>query len=135
MDYILARQVLRQRAARRLLRFGGGLDRGRHDRRARSDPLGLVGFQRLDRQLELLGLARQPLREAPELGPAIAGQLEAQLGDLRLGRDRVLRHRRNDPPQRLRIVGELIEREKVFCPPRNELHCPTIPDCRSYMPV
>src|SRR5829696_3500339 len=59
MDHILARQVLRQRAPGRLLRFSGGLDRRRHDRRGRGPPLGLVRFQSLDRQLELVRLARQ----------------------------------------------------------------------------
>ena len=105
MDHILARQMLRQRAPRRLLRFGGGLDRRRHDRRGGGEPLGLVGFQRLDRQLELLGLARQLLRRAAELGPPVTRQLEAQLGDLRLGGDRILRHRGDDPLQRFGSSG------------------------------
>jgi len=86
--------------------FGGGLDCRGHDRRGSGEPLGLVGFQRLDRQLELVGLARQLLRRAAELGPPIAGQLEAQLGDLRLGGDRIPRHRGNDPLQRVEIIGQ-----------------------------
>ncbi len=110
MSHLFARQVLRQRAPGRLLRFSGGLDRRRHDRRCGGEPLGLVGFQRLDRQLELVGLARQLLRRAAELGPSVSRQSEAQLGDLRLGGDRILRHRGNDPLQRLRIVGERIGR-------------------------
>jgi len=108
MDYILARQVLRQPAPGRLLRFGGGLDRRRHDRRGCGEPLGLVGFQRLDRQLELLGFARQLLRGATELGPPVSRQLKAQLGNLCLGGDRILRHRGNDPLQGLRVVRKLI---------------------------
>ena len=58
MYNLLARQMVRQRSASRLLstlgdagRLGGG---GYH-------PLGLVGFQRLDRQLELLGFPFQLL--------------------------------------------------------------------------
>ncbi len=58
-----------------------------HDRRGRGEPLGLVGFQRFDRQLELLGFARQLLRRTAELGAPVSRQLEAQLGDLRLGGD------------------------------------------------
>jgi hypothetical protein len=112
MDYILARQVPRQRAPSRLWRFGGGLDRRRHDRRGRSDPLGVVGLQCFDRQLELLGFARQLLRRAAELGPPVTRQLEAQLGDLRLGGDRILRHRRDDALQRVEIIGQLIGRDR-----------------------
>ncbi len=95
-----------------LLRFGGGLNRRRHHRRGRGEPLGLVGFQRLDHQLELLGFARQLLRRTAELGPPVTRQLEAQLGDFRLGGDRILRHRSDDPLQRLRVVGELIGRDR-----------------------
>jgi hypothetical protein len=62
MGHILARQMLWQRPSRWLLRLAGCLDRRRHDRRGRGQPLGLVGFQCLDRQLELLGFARQLLR-------------------------------------------------------------------------
>src|SRR4029077_18274467 len=51
---------------------------------------------------------RQLLRRAAELGPSVSRQLEAQLGDLGLGGDRILRHRGNDPLQRLRVVGKLI---------------------------
>ena len=111
MDYILARQMPRQRAPGRLLRFGGGLDCRRHHRRG-GEPLSLVGFQRFDRQLELLGLARQLLRRTAELGPPVTRQLEAQLGDLRLGGHRILRHRGDDPLQRLRVVGKLIGRDR-----------------------
>jgi len=45
--------------------FGGGLDCRGHDRRGSGEPLGLVGFQRLDRQLELVGLARHFSEERP----------------------------------------------------------------------
>jgi hypothetical protein len=90
MDHVLARQVFRQRTSCRLLCFHRPLGRCGHHGRGSGEPLGLVGFQRLDRQLELLGLARQLLRRATELGAAIAGQLEAQLGDLRLCGDRIV---------------------------------------------
>ena len=112
MNDILARQVFRQRTPGRLLRLGGSQGRRRHDRRGGGEPLGLVGFQRLDRQLELLGFARQLLRRAAELGPPVTRQLEAQLGDLRLGGDRILRHRGDDPLQRLRVIGQLIGRDR-----------------------
>ena len=108
MQNALARQVLWQRAAGRLSRFAGRLDRRCHHRRDRSDPLDLVGFQRLDRQLELVRLARQLLRRAAELGTPVAGQLEAQLGNQDLRGDRILRHRGDDPLQRLRVVRKLI---------------------------
>ena len=108
MDHVLARQVFRQRTSCRLLCFHRPLDRCGHHGRGSGEPLGLVGFQRLDRQLELLGLARHLLRRATELGAAIAGQLEAQLGDLRLCGDRILRHRSDDLLQRSRLIGKLI---------------------------
>ena len=74
--------MLRQRAPRRLLRFGGGRD-GRGDfRRGRCQPFCLVGFQSLKRQIELLGVARQLLGGTAELGPSITGQLKLQSGDL-----------------------------------------------------
>jgi len=69
-------QVLRQRAPRWLLRLGRGLDRRGHCRRGGREPLRLVGLQRLKRQLELLGLARQLLRGTAELGPPVTCQLE-----------------------------------------------------------
>jgi hypothetical protein len=56
-------------------------------------------FPGLDRQLELFDLALQLLRRASELGPPIARQLELQLGDLGLGVDRILGHRRDDALQ------------------------------------
>src|SRR5437763_1341308 len=77
-----------------------------------SEQFGLIGLQCLDRQLELLYLMRQLLRRTPELRPAIASELEAQLGDLGLSRDRILRHRRDDLLQRLRVVRQLIGRER-----------------------
>ena len=97
----------RQRTPGRLLRFTSRFDHRRHDGRSRDDPLGLVGFQRLDRQLELLGVARQLLRRAAELGPPVSRQLKAQFGDLRLGGDRVLHHRGDDPLQGVEIIGQL----------------------------
>jgi len=75
------------------------------------EPLGLVGFQRLDRQLELVGLTLQLLRRLAKLGPPVARQLEAQLGDLSLSIDRVPRHSNNNALQRIGIVGKLIERD------------------------
>jgi len=86
--------------------------RRRRDRRGRSEPLGLVRFQRLDRQLELLGVARQFRRRATELGAPVSRQLEAQFGDLRLGGDRVLHHRGDDPLQGVEIIGQLIRRDR-----------------------
>ena len=77
VDHVLARQVLRQRTACRLVRLHRALDRSGHHRRGGREPLGLVGFQPFDRQLELLGLARQLLRRAAELGAPVARQLEA----------------------------------------------------------
>jgi hypothetical protein len=56
----------------------------------------LVGFQGLERQLELLGVARQLLRRAAKLGPPVTRQLEFQPGDLGLGSQRILRHRGDD---------------------------------------
>ena len=61
MSPILSGQVFRQWAPRRLLRLSRGLEGRGHFRRGRRQPLRLVGFQRLERQLELLGLARQLL--------------------------------------------------------------------------
>jgi len=104
MHHVLAWQVFRQGAPRRFLRLDGCSDDGRSG----CDPLGLIGFQRLDRQLELLGLTRQLLRRAAELGAPIAGQLEAQLRDLRLGGDRILHHRGDDPLQRIGVIGKLV---------------------------
>jgi len=42
----------------------------------------------------------------------VAGQLERQFGDLGLGIDRILRHRRDDLLQRLRVIGKLIDRDR-----------------------
>jgi hypothetical protein len=84
MPPILSRQVFRQWATRRLLRLSHGLGGCSHFRRGRRQALRLVGLQRLERQLELLGLARQLLRGLPELGPSISRQLEFQPGDLGL---------------------------------------------------
>jgi hypothetical protein len=77
--------MLRQRAASRLLSFGRGLDGCSDGRRCRREPLRLVGLQRLEGQLELLGVARQLLRGTAKLGPPVTRQLEFQPGDLGLG--------------------------------------------------
>ena len=76
MPQILSGQMLRQRAPCRLLRLGRGLDGRGHFRRGRRQSLGLVGLQRLEGQLELLGLASQLLRGTAELGPPVTRQLE-----------------------------------------------------------
>ena len=76
MTNFFTREMLGQRSARRLLLFGGFLDRRGDHGRGGGHPLGLVGLQTLDRQLELLDLARQLLRRAPELGPPVTRQLE-----------------------------------------------------------
>jgi hypothetical protein len=85
MPQILSGQVWRQRAPRRLLRLGRRLDCCGDRRRYRCEPLRLVGLQRLERQLELLGVARQLLRGTAKLGPPVTRQLEFQPGDLGLG--------------------------------------------------
>ena len=100
--------MLRQRAASRLLCFGRGLDGCGDRRRCRRQPLRLVALQRLERQLELLGLARQLLRGSAELGPSISRQLEFQPGDLGLRRQRILRHRGDDALQRGEVVGQIV---------------------------
>jgi len=105
MAPILSWQVLRQRAPRWLLRLGCGLDRRRRGGR---EPLRLVGLQRLERQLELLGLARQLLRGTAELGPPVTRQLEFQPGDLGLGRERILRHRSDEALQRSEVIGQIV---------------------------
>lgn len=84
VPHFLARQMLGQRPSRRFLRRRR-LDR-RNSRRRRGRSLALVLLQRLDRQFELLGLASQLLRRAPELGPPVAGQLEFEFGNLSLCR-------------------------------------------------
>jgi hypothetical protein len=108
MPPILSGQVFRQWTPRRLLRFGRGLDGGSDHRRCRHQPLCLVGLQRLERQFELLSLARQLLRGSPELGSSISHQLEFQPGDLGLRDERILRHRGNDPLQRGEVVGQIV---------------------------
>ena len=108
MAPIFSRQMFRQGAPRRLLRFGRGLDGCSDLRRCRYQPLRLVGLQRLQRQLELLSLARQLLRGLSELGPSISRQLEFQAGDLSLRGQRILHHRGNDPLQRGEVVGQSV---------------------------
>jgi hypothetical protein len=94
--------------AGRLLRCGRGLDGCGDRRRCRRQALRLVGFQRLEHQIELLGLARQLLRGAAELGPSISRQLEFQPGDLGLRGQRILRHRGDDALQRSEVVGQIV---------------------------
>jgi hypothetical protein len=110
--HFFARQMLGQRPACRLLPVDGVLDRRRDNRRGRGQPLGLVGFQTLDRQLELLDFARQLLRRPSELGPPVARQLEFQFGDLGLRRRRVARHLGDDPLQRGNVVGQALGRDR-----------------------
>ena len=73
---------------------------------------GRIVFERLDSQLKLLGPTHQLLRGAAELGASVARQLELQPGDLGLGSNGVLRHRRDDLLQRLRVIGKLIGRDR-----------------------
>jgi len=108
MASILSRQVFRQWATRRLLRLSRGLDGCSDRRRCRRQSFPLVGFQRFERQLELLGLARQLLRGPAELGPSISRQLEFQPGDLGLGDESILRHRGDDTLQRGGIVRQIV---------------------------
>ena len=110
--HVLAREMIRQCAPGRLLPLGGAFDRVGNNRRGGGEPLGLVLFECLDSQLELLDLARQLLRGATELGAPVASQLELQPGDLGLGGNGVLRHHRDDLLQRLRVIGKLIERDR-----------------------
>jgi hypothetical protein len=112
MQHLLARQVVRQRPTGRLLRLGRALDRSAHDRQGTGNPLGLVLFQGLDRQLELLGFARQFLRGAAVFGSLISRQLEFQPGNLDLRGQRILRHCGDEPLQRLRVVWQLIRGDR-----------------------
>jgi hypothetical protein len=57
MSHLLARQVFRQRTPCRLPRLYRALDRCRDEGRSDGHSLGLIGFQRLDRQLELFGFS------------------------------------------------------------------------------
>jgi hypothetical protein len=69
MPQILSGRMFRQRAPRRLLRLGRGLDGCGDGQRCSREALRLVGLQRLKAQLELLGVARQLLRGTAKLGP------------------------------------------------------------------
>jgi hypothetical protein len=71
MPQILSGQVLRQPPPCRFLRLGRRLDCCGYRQRCRCEPFRLVGLQRLERQLELLGVARQLLRGTAKLGPPI----------------------------------------------------------------
>ena len=110
VQYFFTRKMVGQWPARRLLRLERGLDRRRHDRRGDCQALGLIGLQGLDRQLELLDLARQLLRGASELGPAVTRQLELQFGDLGPRRYCVARHIGNDLLQRSDVIGQALGR-------------------------
>jgi hypothetical protein len=110
--HLFARQMLGQGPARRLLFLDRFLDRHGNNRRGGGQPLGLVGLQTLDRQLELLDLARQLLRRAPKLGAPVARQLEFQYGDLGFRRYRVARHVSDDALQRSNVVGQALGRDR-----------------------
>ena len=112
MPYILSGQMLRQRAASRLLCFGRGLDGCSDSRRCRREPLRLVGLQRLQRQFELLDLARQLFRGTAKLGPPVTRQLELQPRDLGLSGRRIQRHRGDDALQRSEVVGQIVGRDR-----------------------
>ena len=107
MPHLLARQVIGQGAPGRLLRFGRICDDRRRFGGHGRQSFGLVGFQRFDRQLELLARARQLLRGPAKLGAAVARQLEFELGDLGLRRHCIVRHRSDDPLQRGDVVGQV----------------------------
>jgi hypothetical protein len=96
MPQILSGQMFRQRTPRRLLRLDRSLNGCGDGRRCHREPLRLVGLQRLEGQLELLGVARRLLRGTAKLGPPVTRQLELQPGDLGLGGRRILRHRGDD---------------------------------------
>jgi len=104
--------MLRQRAASRLLCFGRGLDGCSDNRRCRREPLRLVGLQRLERQFELLDLARQLFRGTAKLGPPVTRQLELQPRDLGLSGRRIQRHRGDDALQRSEVVGQIVGRDR-----------------------
>jgi hypothetical protein len=112
MQHLFARQMLGQQPARRLLFLDRFLDDRRHLGRGSRQALGLVALQALDRQLELLDLARQLLRGPPELGAPVARQLELQLGDLGPRRHRIARHLGDDPLQRGDVVGQGFGRDR-----------------------
>ena len=101
-----------QRTPRRLLRLGRGLGAAGRFRRSGGQPFGLVGLQRLERQLELLDLAPELFRGTAKFGPPISRQLEFQPGDLGLGGERILRHRGDDALQRRRVVGQIVGRDR-----------------------
>ena len=112
MPYILSGQMLRQRAASRLLCFGRGLDGCSDSRRCRREPLRLVALQRLQRQFELLDLARQLFRGTAKLGPPVTRQLELQPCDLGLSGGRIQRHRGDDALQRSEVVRQIVGRDR-----------------------
>src|SRR6266851_8845810 len=111
MPQVLSGQVFRQWAPRRLLRLGRGLDCRGDRRRCRRELFRLVSLQGLERQLELLGVARQLLRGTAKLDPPIPCQLESQPGDLGLGGQRILRHSSDDALQRSGVVGQAVGRD------------------------
>jgi hypothetical protein len=105
MPQILSGQMFRERTPRRLPRLDRSLDGCGDGRRCHREPLRLVGLQRLEGQLELLGLARQLLRGTAKLGPPVTRQLELQPGNLGFGGQRILRHTGNDALQCNGVVG------------------------------
>jgi hypothetical protein len=108
MNYLFAGEMLGQWPACRFLRLGRRLDHRRHRGRACGQPLGLVGLDALDRQLELGDVARQLFRRPAELGALVARQPEFQLGDLGLRHHRIARQIGNHLLQRGEVVGQVL---------------------------
>ena len=105
---LFAREVVWQWPTGRLLRFGRVLDRGGDNPRGGGEPLGPVFFQALD----LPARAARPRAPAsPRSGrtrPADSAPAGTSTGDFRLGGQRVLRHRGDNPLQRFRLIRQLI---------------------------
>jgi hypothetical protein len=83
--------------------------------RCRCEPFCPVGLQRLQRQLELLGVARQLLRRPAKLGSSITGQLrQTKANHLRIGRGRIrppLRLLPHSGGQQLAVLGDANQRD------------------------
>ncbi len=84
MDHLLARQVVGQRTAHRLLALGQARDPGCR-RRCGSGPRRFALFEIFEQQLELRDLGGELLRRTPELHPTEHGQLRGQLLDQQIG--------------------------------------------------
>ena len=69
-------------------------------------------WQTLERQFELLDLARQLFRGTAKLGPPVTRQLELQPRDLGLSGRRIQRHRGDDALQRSEVVGQIVGRDR-----------------------